>query len=300
MRKLILLAAVVCAPLFAHAQYYWEFGGGVGAGNLLGEMGGDELTRRDFVADMKLNQTRQSANLFARYKLTPIFSIKSGINYICVRGADSLSSNIGRNTRNLNVRNNMIEAYSEFEWFFFEINDLGRTYRYKDNFRAYVGLGAGVMYHNPQAFYQGDWVNLRPLTTEGRRYTAVTMTIPASAGFYFTINKQYRIGWNLCWRTTTTDYLDDISTTYADPSVLPSPLAAALANRAISNDADPAAFFSHAPGQKRGDPTHNDSFLTTNIEFSYVYRGKSAIYKSKYSHVFKGQKYKKRKVRAKF
>ncbi|MCU0433520.1 MAG: outer membrane beta-barrel protein [Bacteroidia bacterium] len=300
MRKLILLAAVLSAPLLSRAQYYWEFGGGIGAANLLGEMGGDELTRRDFVADMKLNQTRQSASGFARYKLTPIFSIKSGINYVAVRGADSLSSNIGRNTRNLSVRNHMFEAYSEFQWFFFEINDLGRTYRYKDNFRAYIGAGIGAMYHNPQAYYQGEWVNLRPLTTEGVRYTAVTMTLPVSGGFYFTINKKYRLGWNLCWRTTMSDYLDDISDRYVDPSVLPSPMAVALANRAIPSDVDPAAVFSHAPGQKRGDPTHRDSFLTSNIEFSYVYRGKSSIYKSKYSHVFRGQKYKKRKVRAKF
>lgn len=300
MRKLILLAAVLAAPLLSRAQYYWEYGGGVGAANLLGEMGGDELTRRDFVADMKLNQIRQAANGFVRYKLTPIFSIKGGINYMTVRGADSLSSNIGRNTRNLNFRNNMFEAYTEFQWFFFEINDLGRTYRYKDNFRAYIGAGIGAMYHSPQAFYQGDWVNLRPLTTEGVRYTAVTMTLPVSGGFYFTINKHYRIGWNLSWRTTLSDYLDDVSDRYVDPSLLPSPLAVTLANRAIVNDADPAAFFSHAPGQKRGDPTHRDALLTSNIEFSYVYRGKSSIYKSKYSNIFKGQKYKKRKVRAKF
>lgn len=300
MRKLILLAALLSAPLLSRAQYYWEFGGGIGVANLLGEMGGDELDRRDFVSDMKLTQTRQAAHGFVRYKLTPIFSIKSGINYMTVRGADSLSRNIGRNTRNLDFRNNMIEAYAEFQYFFFEINDLGRTYRYKDNFRAYLGVGVGALYHNPQAFYQGDWVNLRPLMTEGSRYTAVTMTFPASAGFYFTINKKYRLGWNLCWRTTLSDYLDDVSDRYVDPSLLSSPLAIALANRAIVNDADPAAFFSHAPGEKRGDPTHRDSFLTSNVEFSYVLRGKSAIYRSKYSHVFKGQKYKKRKVRAKF
>lgn len=300
MRKLLLITLLCFASILVRAQYNWEFGGGIGAASLLGEMGGDEQTRRDFISDMKLDQTRQAANGFVRYRLTPIFSLKASLNYMTVRGADSLSRNIGRNTRNLSVRNNMYELSTEFQYFFFEINDLGRTYRYKDNFRAYIGLGAGALLHSPQTLYQGNWVNLRPLTTEGVKYSLITMTIPASAGFYFTINKQFRLGWNICWRTTFTDYLDDISNKYLDPATLPNDLSRALANRSIPSDTDPAAIFSHAPGQKRGDPTNRDSFLTSNIEFSYVYRGKSVVYKSKYSNIFKGSKYKKRRVRAKF
>ncbi|HTF04715.1 MAG TPA: DUF6089 family protein [Bacteroidia bacterium] len=321
MRKLVLIATLLALPLLSKAQYYWDFGGGFGAANFLGEMGGDELTRRDFIADLKLQQTRTAINGFARYKISPMFSVKAGITWAVVRGADSLSSNPPRHYRNLTFKNNLVEALAECQFFFYEVNDLGHTYRYKDNFRAYIGLGVGAVYHNPKGFYQGEWVNLRPLTTEGIRYTQVTLVIPASAGFYFTINKRHRIGWNLCWRTTFSDYLDDVSGQYADPSLLPSDMSAIMADRTDHAAADAFGLQAgYGPGwgnnfgystyvdqegvqhfNKRGDNTHNDSYITTQVEYSYVLRGRSSIYKSKYGNIFKGRnKYKRRKVRAKF
>lgn len=314
MRKLILFAVIILVPVLGKAQYYWDFGGGVGAANVLGDMGGKELTRRDFVADLKFQETRQAANAFARYKIAQNFSIKAGINYQCLRGADSLSTNPARYYRNLSFRNHTWEAAATCQFYFYEVNDLGHTYRYKDNFRAYVGLGVGAMYHNPKTLYNGEWVALRPLMTENHQYTKITMTIPAELGFYFTVNKHYRIGWNICWRTTFTDYLDDVSTQYADPATLSSPLAAILANR--TNNAAAEAFqhgFSKNYGygsytdvngtqhfNKRGDPSHNDSFITSNVEFSYVIRGKSSLYRSHYSSLFGHSRGKHRKVRAKF
>lgn len=323
MRKLVVIVALLAMPVLSKAQYYWDFGGGIGAANFLGEMGGEELTRRDFIADMKLSQTRTSVSGFARYKISPMFSVKGTLSWMVVRGADSLCTNPARYYRNLTFKNNLLEALAECQFFFYEVNDLGKTYRYKDNFRAYVGLGVGAVYHNPKGYYQGEWINLRPLMTEGVRYTQVSLVIPASAGFYFTINKRYRIGWNLCWRTTFTDYLDDVSTVYVDPSTLPNSTAVAMYDRTdhAAADAFGAANPSYGDGwgnnfgyypwtdpdgnvrmNKRGDPSHNDSYLTTNVEFSYVFRGKSSIYKSKYGSIFKGKnKYgRRRKVRAKF
>lgn len=322
MKKTIVLFALLAAPVLAKAQYNWDFGVGFGASNFLGEMGGDELTRRDFVVDMKLTQTRTATSGFARYKINPDFYVKGTVTWAIVRGADSLSSNAPRHYRNLSFKNNLIEAIAEAQWVYYESTDLGHTYRYKNGFRAYIGLGAGAVYHNPKAFYQGDWVNLRPLTTEGVRYTKVTLVIPASTGVYFTINKHHRIGWNICWRTTFSDYIDDVSTYYVDPSTLPNATAVALYDRTDHAAADAFGAANPAYGNnwgnnfgystyvdqngvqrfnKRGDPSHNDSYLTTQFEYSYVIRGKSAIYKSKYGNLFKGRsKYKRRKVRAKF
>ncbi len=319
MRKLLLFTLVVLTPVLAKAQYYWDFGGGVGAANILGDMGGNELTRRDFVADLKFQQTRQAVNGFARYKIAQMFSVKAGISYQCLRGADYLSSNPGRYWRNLSFRNHTWEAAATCQFYFYEVNDLGHTYRYKDNFRAYVGLGLGALLHNPKTFYNDEWVALRPLKTENHAYTKVTMTIPAEIGFYFTINKHYRIGWNLCWRTTMSDYLDDVSTVYVNPADFDGSLAVQLYDRTDHAAADAYGAASGSPGfgnnfgyhtytdadgnvkfNKRGDPTHNDSFITSNVEFSYVIRGKSSLYRSHYGGLFKGKKGKHRKVRAKF
>ena len=53
-------------------------------------------------------------------------------------------------------------------------------------------------------------------------------------------------------------------------------------------------------GQKRGDPTHNDSYMFTTVSYSYAIRGKSNFGKARYGSYFKGKKYKKRTIRAKF
>lgn len=282
-RKFILAATLLSSPALLKAQYFWDYGVTMGAANYLGDMGGNELTRRDFVSDMKMTQTHLSSGAFVRYRIHPLFSLKGAVNWCRISGDDKLSSNPARNTRNLNFRNDVIEATVMGQYNFYQVNDLGHTHRHKDKFCAYIGLGIGAAYHNPKASYNGEWIPLRPLTTEAKKYTKVTAVIPASGGFYFTFNKQYRIGLDMTWRTTFTDYLDDVSTRYADPSDLPSPLAVELANRTDElDDVSPAFAENFTPGNKRGDSKHNDSYLSSTVDFSYVMRGHSSKYKPLY------------------
>lgn len=276
LKGLILSAALLSSPFVLNAQYFWETGLNIGASNYLGDIGGNELTRRDFVADMKLQKTNINLGGFVRYKISRLFSAQANISWLRISGDDKLSSNPARNARNLNFRNDIIEAAVQGQFFFYEVNDLGHTYRHKDAFRAYVGIGAGVLYHNPKTSYNGEMVALRPLTTEGKKYTMVTAVIPASAGFYFVLNRNYHIGWNITWRTAFSDYLDDVSTVYADNSQLPSSLAIELANRTDELNVSPAFGENFTPGNKRGDSRHNDSYISTSIDMSYAFRGSSA------------------------
>lgn len=277
-KALFICSALFAAPSFLNAQYKWDIGISTGAANYLGDMGGNALTRRDFVSDMKLTQTRATVGGFVRYKIMHDVYVQGNLGWARIAGDDKLSSNPARNTRNLNFRNDLVELTGQLQYVFYEVNDLGHTYRNRNNFRAFVGLGAGAAYHNPKANLNGEWIALRPLMTEGKKYTKVTAVVPLSTGFYFTLNKNFRIGWNLTWRTTFTDYLDDVSTRYADPSTLPSALAVQLANRTNELDNVSHAFAENfTPGNKRGDPTHNDSYLTSTVDMSYVIRGHSAL-----------------------
>lgn len=288
--KAILFAGLFCfSPFIGKAQYFWDYGLSLGAANYLGDMGGNELTRRDFVSDMKLTQTNITAGGFVRYRVHPLLSVKAAVNWARLSGDDKLSSNPARNARNLNFRNDLVEATAQAQFIFYEINDLGHTHRHKDKFHAYLGLGLGAAYHNPKASYMGEWVPLRKLETEGKKYSLVTAVVPASAGFYFTFNKQYRIGWDLTWRTTFTDYIDDVSTRYADPADLNSPLAIELANRTDELSSIPPAFAENfTPGNKRGDSKHNDSYLSSTVDFSYVMRGHSTRYHPRYPWIHDG------------
>lgn len=309
MRKIIIIAFLFSFSSISVAQklFRWEFGAGLGAANYLGEMGGNEKPRRDFILDLKFSQTRWVVNGFARYKLYPSVSIKAELVYARIQGADNLSTNPGRVGRNLSFTNDLIELNVTGEFFFYEINDLGRSYRYRNDFRCYAFAGAGGLYSNPKTEYNGSVVKLQPLHTEGVKYSRFQFVVPTGIGFYFTMSKVHRITYELGYRTTFTDYLDDVSTVYADPSTLGgNPVAIAVANRnpelIYNPDVDnipPKE--NYVPGQKRGDPTHNDSYMFTTVSYSYALRGKSRFSKSKkYGSYFKGKRYKKRTIRAKF
>ncbi len=302
MRKLFVLLLLSSFSVNAFSQYLWDFGAHVGASNYLGEMGGKAGTRRDFISDMKLSKTQFAVGGFARYKLNPIVSAKLGLNWNRIAGADYLSTNPGRAGRNLSFRDDIIDLELTGQFFFVDIPDLGHTYRYRNDFRMYAFVGVGAFYYNPKTYYNGSWVALRPLKTEGKKYSAVSASIPLGIGMYFTIDKKHRIGWEFNWRTTFSDYLDDVSTVYADPADLTSAEAIALANRRgeLGNTSGIPNKDNYLPGTKRGDPSHKDSYMTTSINYSYIIRGRSSFYRSKYGSIFKHKKYKKRKIRAKF
>jgi hypothetical protein len=298
MRKItsaLFLLLLFC--LAAKSQNRWDIGGGFGVSNYLGDIGGKENTRRDFVADLKMAKTRMDLHAFGRmrfYKMKQLY-LKTEFNYLMIEGSDKLSTYAGRKYRNLDFRNNIFELSSTLQFVFFENLHLGRNYRYGNQFRAYVFGGLGVFTHNPKGMYNGEWINLRPLMTEGqqKQYSKFGICIPAGLGFSYTLKKRHRFSWELNWRTTFTDYLDDISTVYADPSVLADPVSIAMASKTDVGAAEQyASGFSgnFTPGNKRGDPTHNDSYLTTTFSYSYVIRGHSGRYMSNWWKFFTQKK----------
>jgi hypothetical protein len=302
MRKRLLTLLILSLPALGFSQYLWDVGGHLGASNYLGEMGGKDETRKDFISDIKLAKTQFTLGAFGRYKFTPLISAKIAGNWVRIEGADYLSTNRGRRGRNLSFQNDIFELALTAQVYFYEVPDLGRTYRYRNDFKMYAFAGIAGFYHNPKTYYNGEVIPLRPLQTEGKSYSAFGAAVPLGLGLYFTLEKKHRIGWEIDWRTTFTDYLDDVSTVYADPADLSSPEAIYFANRRgeLGNREDVPDPENYLPGAKRGDPSHNDSYLSTSVSYSYVIRGRSSFYRSKYGSIFKRKGNKKRKIRAKF
>jgi hypothetical protein len=276
MNRFVISFLILITTSSLSAQFRWDAGIKAGASNYLGDLGGKAQSRRNFVSDMKLAETKMSFGAFARYKLKNEISINTSYNYGRIAGDDKLSANPGRHNRNLNFRNDIHELAVQGEYYFYSIEDLGHSYTFQNSFRAYAGFGVAAFHHNPKAFYKGEWVPLAPLRTEGeaKPYSNFGIAIPMTLGIYFTINKYYRLGWDICWRKTFTDYLDDVSTTYAAPSVLPNALSIALANRSGELSLPYAVAANYVPQSKRGDPTHKDTYIFTTFNFSYVFRGR--------------------------
>jgi hypothetical protein len=305
MRKIIVLYFLLLS-LSSSAQYAYDFGFHAGVSNYLGEIGGKEATRKNFISDIKIQKTQFAVGGFARYKLSilPMISTKVGLNWLRIEGNDNTSTNRGRVGRNLSFRNDLIEAELTAQVFFYEVQDLGKPYKYENDFKMYAFTGIAGFFSNPKAHYKDHWVALQPLQTEGIHYSKFGAAVPLGLGMCLTLKKKHRIGWEFEWRTAFTDYLDDISTVYADPKDLDGATAIALANRNGELNGDDAAkgapAENYTPGSKRGDSSHNDSYLSTSFYYSYVMRGKSNFYRAKFGSIFKRKGSKKRKIRAKF
>ena len=74
---------------------------------------------------------------------------------------------------------------------------------------------------------------LQPLGTEGQQvsgkfpdrhypkpYKRTQLSIPMGAGINYKVNRQINLGYEIGWRKTFTDYLDDVSGRYANPADL--------------------------------------------------------------------------------
>jgi hypothetical protein len=132
----------------------------------------------------------------------------------------------------------------------------------------YVFAGVAAFHFNPYAFdTAGTKVYLRSLATEGQGLSAYPekklyknnqLSIPFGGGFKFAIGSRTQLGIELGLRKLFTDYLDDVSGTYADSSILAAergPQATAFAFRGKEINAT-AAY--PAEGSIRGNPKNKD------------------------------------------
>lgn len=287
----LIVILILSSSIPSYSQFRTDFGISVGASNYLGEIGGGAGTRKDFVTDMKIESTRWSIGGFYRHKISPTFSVKGTLNYIRLTGDDANTTNPSRRARNLNFRNDIIEVAGITELHIYKINDVGGTGRYSTAFNLYLFAGVGLFYNNPKGQTPGgDWVSLQPLQTEGVSYSKFNFAIPTGIGFHYTVDRKYRLGMEIGWRTTFTDYIDDISTVFVSHD---DPLTASLANKVDQeiinqihlenpdlNDGSPQVT-TFQPGKKRGDDSNNDSYLTVSFNFSWIIFGKSRYYKER-------------------
>ena len=193
--------------------------------------------------------------------------------------------------RNLRFKNDIIELSGRGEYYFYEDADFGNSGKYTTELKAFLHAGLTGFYHNPKGSLNGaSWTALRSLQTEGVRYSIIGLGIPVGLGLVFTVKRDHRIGFDFSWTTTFTDYLDDISTVYYDP-VNMGANAAALANQSAQVTPE-EQIYNFMPGEKRGDPTHNDTYMFTTLTYSYYLHKRN-------KHIFRNKRNRQIKARSK-
>jgi hypothetical protein len=276
----------------ARAQGKFEVGFALSTMQYEGEIGG----RFPYIYNDLHNPTsraRIGGGVNFGYHLTNFLSIRGVVNVGSVQAADRLlkpdpdPAVVYKLTRNLSFRSSIIEAGISAEFyplpFLFKQwgQNLGR-------FNPYFIAGFNVFRFNPRSIYIDktgaiSWVDLKPLRTEGqgmpianapKEYSLISTAIPLGIGVRFNVNEDISLAFEWVNRSTSTDYLDDVSGKYIDNSefdnffglgTLQADQAKQKANFPSWLNGVPVSGF--LPEQPRGSlKKYNDFFYSTGIK----------------------------------
>ncbi len=158
----------------------------------------------------------------------------------------------------------------------FEVAAIGEYYPLaKASFNPYVMAGIGVFSFKPQTYYNGNWIDLKPLHTEGQgfteypgrtEYNLTQLCLPFGAGVKYEFSSLLNLRLEFLYRYTTTDYLDDASKSSVDPSLYEKYLSsenATIASELTKRSRD------YAIGYLRGGEKTEDKYFTINIKLGY-------------------------------
>ena len=132
-------------------------------------------------------------------------------------------------------------------------------------FDPYLVGGIGYMFYSPTAQLGGERLPLREAMTEGVNYDKWVFTIPFGAGAKFRVNEFLNMNLEVLYHITFSDYLDDVSSTYA--TEFPNSTAELLSDRKDEVGVISPEFYDQiGPGTRRGNPSNKDRFMLISIK----------------------------------
>ena len=267
------------------------------------------------------NGIRWNAAFNFTRQISPSVGVRFGLTWARISGDDSFMDGVSgyeaNFVRNLHFRNDIKELSIVAQY------DLIRTeksYLRREKIIPYIFGGIAVFAHDPVAkadtnLFNSGWVRLQPLNTEGqglpsyeKPYSLISVAFPIGLGIRYKLNNSWDLGFEMGFRYTLTDYLDDAGGNYADQADLITPLAQSFGNRTLENSAAnrdidrrpgviqylintaqiapttplttdlpslaiPVEGFS-ARTDQRGNPKYNDSYMLTTVKLIYHIPGK--------------------------
>jgi hypothetical protein len=203
------------------------------------------------------------------------WALQLGYKNAAVSGADSYSTQEGFRVRNLSFESKINELQASLRYY-----PLGYIPEQK-RWSPYFFTGVTLFHFNPMAEYQGNWVELQPLGTEGqgtsafpdrKPYRLTQIAVPLGGGVKYLLSPSLAVGVEGTLQVTFTDYLDDLSNTYVDPAILIAEnglMAYHLSNRTGEYlGGEPTLKTSTSP---RGNPDVNDYYGYFGVTFSFIF-----------------------------
>lgn len=240
----------------------WELGGFAGGSAYMGDLNPNNPVKVSGVA----------LGAFVKRNFDGYWTTKLGYTFGIISASDNTSSSAQFRKRNLSFTTqlNELSLTEEFNFFKF-IPEAGQN-----SWTPFVFLGVGVVGYNPQATYQGQTYDLRPLMTEGesKPYGKVALSFPYGAGIKYNFTGKWNITADIGYRNPSTDYLDDVSGKYPNPGKLPNNLSRALSDRSGEN----TGIYIGTPGTQRGDLRPKDTYMFVGIGISFTFVSSKCYY----------------------
>ena len=260
--RILILFLCISNIAFAQRFHIGVFGG-------LAAYNGD-LTDKIFPKKV----TNGAIGITVNYELTDNIMLRGGYTYTVVGGADRFSRKPDLVARNLSFETSISEFSVVGEYYLLNLNE----YRIS----PYVFAGLALYHFNPYA-YNGttEKIYLKQLSTEGqglpgyadrKPYSLTQAAIPVGGGVKFAVTERLHLGLELGLRKLFTDYLDDVSTYYADPNDLLAGKGQLSVDMSYRGD-DLGSPAYPAKGAQRGSAKHKDTYYFTGLHISYRFGG---------------------------
>ena len=208
-------------------------------------------------------QAEMTGSIGARYDLSEHLTARGFISYGTIKAADAENKSTSLQQRNLSFESRIKELELSMQYNIFSLNDQWWT--------PYAFAGVAFFNFKPYAYdNNGTKTFLQPLSTEGqgfiagrKEYKRTVITIPFGIGAEYALNEDMRVGLELGYRRTFTDYMDDVSTTYVDQAQLQAARGSTAVQMAYrGNGTYPAG------GSLRGNDDNKDGYYFVQLTFT--------------------------------
>lgn len=223
-------------------------------------------------------QLKPSGSVGLKFFMNKRIVLKAGYSFIRITGKDEGAEFEWQQNRNLAFSNNIHEFTGGVELNFKDyLPDDMLDYP----FTAYMFARLGFFHMNPKGTYNDNPIELQPLGTEGQgsengtkqKYRLNQLVIPFGFGFRINMNEWSALNIEYGVRKTFTDFLDDISGYYVDPTVLAATNGQVASE--VSDNSKQQISDSFGNGRAtRGDPTTNDWYMQCCVGISFTLKGR--------------------------
>lgn len=253
MKKILVLVLFFPALVFSQKKLYFTLQ--YGMSNYHGD-----LQEKFFTFE----QSHKVLGVGLALRVNPQFYLHGTLMRGKVAANDALSSSAQNRARNLYFVSTIYEAATTAEFNLYDLRDRAWT--------PYAFAGLAIFRFNPW----GDRLpDLRRYSTEGqgfidgrKPYRIIEISAPIGLGIRIRVSKSVNLGYQIGFRPTISDYIDDVSKSYVDEDLLrqnrgETAVQAAFRGNLVNKDAPyPAA------GTPRGNPGNKDMYYFSTIRLS--------------------------------